>query len=334
MGQRAALADVILEAGDDDQVIVYVPDVLAIAGFYTDWFTRGEGVGNFLAYGNYPAKSMREPGSFFFPGGVVRKRDLSTVHPFSPEKVTEQVARSWYEYGDNKTSKHPFEGETKPTYTGPAPPYEYLHVDQKYSWLKAPRYENEVMELGPLARFVIAYAGGKQPVKGVVDATLARIKQPPAALFSTLGRIAARALEAQVVADKMSDWLHELSDNLGRRVLAMHNGERWDPGSWPHSCRGFGQHEAPRGALGHWVEIENGAIRNYQVIAPSTWNGGPRDAMGQRGPYEASLIKHPVADPDKPLELLRTIHSFDPCLACAVQVVDARGKKWRPAGDP
>jgi Ni,Fe-hydrogenase I large subunit len=110
----------------------------------------------------------------------------------------------------------------------------------------------------------------------------------------------------------------------------MHNGARWDPGSWPHSCRGFGQHEAPRGSLGHWVEIEDGAIRNYQVIAPTTWNGGPRDAAGQRGPYEAALIKHPVADPDKPLELLRTIHSFDPCLACAVQVVDARGRRWQP----
>jgi Ni,Fe-hydrogenase I large subunit len=204
-----------------------------------------------------------------------------------------------------------------------------LQVDQKYSWLKAPRYENEVMELGPLARFLVAYAAGKQPAKGLVDSVLAQIKQPATVLFSTLGRIAARALEAQLMADQLTGWWQELEDNLGRRVLAMHNGARWDPGSWPHSCRGFGQHEAPRGSLGHWVEIEDGAIRNYQVIAPSTWNGGPRDAAGQRGPYEAALIKHPVADPDKPLELLRTIHSFDPCLACAVQVVDARGRRWQ-----
>ncbi len=328
--ERLQLLRTLIEMGRQFVRQVYVPDVLAVAGFYPDWFTRGEGVGNFMSYGDYPDKSMRDPSAFFFPGGVVRKRDLSAAQPFSPEKVTEYVARSWYAYGDNKPAKHPFEGETKPTYTGPAPPYDYLHVDQKYSWLKAPRYENEVMELGPLARFLVAYAAGKQPAKGLVDSVLAQIKQPATVLFSTLGRIAARALEAQLMADKLTDWWQELEDNLGRRVLAMHNGARWDPDSWPQSCRGFGQHEAPRGALGHWVEIEDGAIRNYQVIAPTTWNGGPRDAMGQRGPYEAALIKHPIADPDKPLELLRTIHSFDPCLACAVQVVDARGRRWQP----
>lgn len=326
--ERLELLRTLIETGRRFVRQVYVPDVLAIAGFYTDWFTRGEGVGNFLAYGGYPEKSIRDPSTFFFPGGVVRKRDLSMAQPFSSAKITEYVARSWYAYVDNKPAKHPFEGETKPTYTGPAPPYDYLHVDQKYSWLKAPRYEDEVMELGPLARLLIAYAAGKQPAKGLIDSTLAQIKQPPGALFSTLGRIAARALEAQLVADKLADWLNELADHLGRGLLAMHNGTHWDPSSWPRLCRGFGQHEAPRGSLGHWVEIENDAIRNYQVIAPSTWNAGPRDAMGQHGPYEAALIKHPVADPDKPLELLRTIHSFDPCLACAVQVVDARGRRW------
>jgi hydrogenase large subunit len=327
--ERLQLLRTLIEMGQQFVRQVYVPDVLAVAGFYPDWFTRGEGVGNFMAYGDYPGKSMHDPSAFFFPAGVVRKRDLSAAQPFSPEKITEYVARSWYTYGDDKPAKHPFEGETKPKYTGPAPPYEYLQVDQKYSWLKAPRYENEVMELGPLARFLVAYAAGKQPAKGLVDSVLAQIKQPATVLFSTLGRIAARALEAQLMADQLTGWWQELEDNIGRRVLAMHNGARWDPDSWPHSCRGFGQHEAPRGSLGHWVEIEDGAIRNYQVIAPTTWNGGPRDAAGQRGPYEAALIKHPVADPDKPLELLRTIHSFDPCLACAVQVVDARGRRWQ-----
>ena len=330
--ERMQLLRTLIEMGQQFVQQVYIPDVLAVAGFYPDWFTRGEGVGNFLVYGGFPEKSMRDPSTFFFPGGVVRKRDLSKVDPFSPEKVTEYVARSWYEYSGNTPARNPFEGETKADYTGPAPPYDYLHVDQKYSWLKAPRYENEVMETGPLARFIVAYAAGRQPAKGLVDSVLAQIKQPATALFSTLGRIAARALEAQMVADKMTDWWNQLSDNLGRRVLAMHNGARWDPDSWPSSCRGFGQHEAPRGSLGHWVEIADGTIRNYQVIAPTTWNGGPRDAMGQRGPYEASLLNHPVADPDRPLELLRTIHSFDPCLACAVQVLDARGRRWRLAG--
>ncbi len=330
--ERLQLLRTLIDMGRTFVRQVYVPDVLAVAGFYTDWFTRGEGVGNFLVYGGFPAKSMRDPASFFFPPGVIRKRDISAVGSFSPEKVTEYVARSWYEYSGPPPARQPYEGETRPTYTGPDPPYEYLHVDQKYSWLKAPRYDNEVMETGPLARMLVSYAAGRQPAKQLVDSTLAQIKQSPAALFSTLGRIAARALEAQLVADKLFDWWNELSDNLGRGALAMCNVARWDPGTWPNSCRGFGQHEAPRGSLGHWVEIEGGGIRNYQVIAPTTWNGGPRDAMGQRGPYEASLIKHPVADPDKPLELLRTIHSFDPCLACAVQVVDARGRKWRSAG--
>ncbi len=330
--ERLQLIRTLIEMGRQFVHQVYVPDVLAVAGYYADWFTRGEGLGNFLAYGGYPAKSMRDPSSYFFPGGVIRGRNLSAVQPFSPEKVTEYVTRSWYQYSDDSQAKHPYEGETKPVYTGPAPPYEYLQVDQRYSWLKAPRYENQALEVGPLARVLIAYAAGASYVKPVVDATLAEIKQPATSLFSTLGRIAARALETQIVADNLSDWFNEVWDNMGRGNLAMHNGRRWDPGSWPDSCRGFGQHEAPRGSLGHWVEIENGAIRNYQVISPTTWNGSPRDAMGQRGAFEASLIKHPVADPDRPLELLRTIHSFDPCLACAVQVVDARGRRWRAAG--
>jgi Ni,Fe-hydrogenase I large subunit len=217
--ERLQLLRTLIDMGRQFVRQVYVPDVLAVAGFYPDWFTRGEGVGNFMSYGDYPDKSMRDPSTFFFPGGVVRKRDLSAAQPFSPEKVTEHVARSWYAYEDNKPAKHPFEGETKPTYTGPAPPYDYLHVDQKYSWLKAPRYENEVMELGPLARFLVAYAAGKQPAKGLVDSVLAQIKQPATVLFSTLGRIAARALEAQLMADKLTDWWQELEDNIGRRVL-------------------------------------------------------------------------------------------------------------------
>ena len=330
--ERLQLLRTLIEMGQQFVNQVYVPDVLAIAGFYEDWFTRGEGVGNFLAYGGYPDRSINDPSSYFLPEGVVRKRDLTVAHPFSPDKVTEYVSRSWYQYTDNQQAKQPYDGQTIPTYTGPEPPYDYLQVEQKYSWLKAPRYEDEVMELGPLARLLIAYAAGRKPVQELINSTLTQIKQPPTALFSTLGRIAARALEAKLLAEKMSDWWNELSENLGRRVLTMHNGTLWEPDSWPSSCRGFGRHEAPRGALGHWVEIENKVVRNYQVVAPSTWNGGPRDARGQRGPYEAALINHPIADPDQPLEVLRTIHSFDPCLACAVQVVDARGRKWRPGG--
>jgi Ni,Fe-hydrogenase I large subunit len=155
---------------------------------------------------------------------------------------------------------------------------------------------------------------------------LAKLGAPPAALFSTLGRVAARALETALLCNRLVEWIQELGHNLSAGNVSIHNGYRWDPGTWPETARGFGFFEAPRGSLGHWVEIEDKAIKNYQAVVPSTWNAGPRDAHGQRGAYEAALLKTPVADPERPLELLRTIHSFDPCLACAVHVIDARGQ--------
>jgi Ni,Fe-hydrogenase I large subunit len=308
---------------------VYVPDVVAVAGFYPEWTQLGEGVGNFLSYGDFPSGTIHDPSRYFLPRGVILNRDLSVVHPFSPDAVAEYVARSWYSYeGGDQVAKRPYEGETRPRYNGPKPPYELLKVEDKYSWLKAPRLDNKVMEVGPLSRMLVAYASGRPEVKSVVNTTLAALKLPATALFSTLGRIAARALETKVIAGQMSVWLDKLSANLGHGDLRIHNGSRWDPGTWPRSARGFGPHEAPRGSLGHWVEIENSQIKNYQVVSPTTWNGGPRDAMGQRGPYEAALLKTPLADPNRPLEILRTVHSFDPCLACAVHVVDARGRRW------
>jgi Ni,Fe-hydrogenase I large subunit len=185
-----------------------------------------------------------------------------------------------------------------------------------------------VMEVGPLSRMLVAYAAGRDNVRKAVDGALARIKQPATALFSTLGRTAARGLETQLVVNQLPVWLDRLRANMERGSLTMHNGEKWEMSTWPAKARGFGRHEAPRGSLGHWVQIENNVIRQYQVIAPSTWNGSPRDEQNRRGPYEAALIDHPLADPQRPLELLRTIHSFDPCLACAVQVWDGRGRPY------
>jgi len=187
------------------------------------------------------------------------------------------------------------------------------------------------MEVGPLARTLVAYASGQQEVRTMVDATLAKFNAPPTALFSTLGRIAARAIEAQLLANHLESWVDQLDANMSSGNLRNHNGEKWDPDSWPNEAKGFGSHEAPRGSLGHWVEIQNKKIKNYQAVVPTTWNAGPRDAKGQRGPYELSLLKTPIADPERPLEILRTIHSFDPCLACAVHVTDARGRKFREA---
>ncbi|MGA7852258.1 MAG: nickel-dependent hydrogenase large subunit [Candidatus Acidiferrales bacterium] len=305
---------------------VYIPDVLAVASFYPEWFKLGAGVGNYMCYGGYPQGSIKDSADFFLPRGIVLDRDLSTVHPVDPANITEYVTHSWYTYsGGDQVAKHPYAGETNPKYSGPKPPYEFLEVNEKYSWLKAPRYQDQVMEVGPLARLLVAYASGQPDVKALVDATLAKLKAPPAALFSTLGRVAARALETQLLASRLVGWIEQLGDNLASGNVRIHNGEKWNPNSWPKTAQGFGFFEAPRGSLGHWVEIEEQGIKNYQAVVPSTWNAGPRDARGQRGPYESALLKTPVADPERPLEILRTVHSFDPCLACAVHVVDARG---------
>jgi Ni,Fe-hydrogenase I large subunit len=305
---------------------VYLPDVLAIAGFYPEWFTYGEGIGNYMTYGDYSGDNTKSASGFSFPRGIVLGRDLATVLPLDPNNVTEYVTRSWYDYADgDKAGKRPAQGVTDPKYSGPKPPYEFLKTDEKYSWLKAPRYNDRPMEVGPLARTLVAYASGDQLVKQLVDSTLAKLKLPASALFSTLGRVAARALEADILVSRLSDWVAQLDDNMAHGNVRLHNGDKWNPNSWPKSAQGFGFHEAPRGSLGHWVEIEDRKIVNYQVVAPSTWNAGPRDAQQQRGPYEASLLDTPIADPDRPLEVLRTVHSFDPCLACAVHVVQANG---------
>jgi hydrogenase large subunit len=306
---------------------VYVPDVLAVASFYRDWFGLGEGLGNFLSYGDYPLGGLKDPARFYLQRGAIFNHDLSKVHPVDPANVTEYVTHSWYQYADgDQNAKHPYQGETSPKYTGPKPPFDHLQVDQKYSWLKAPRYQDHAMEVGPLSRMLVAYASGHPEVKATVDGVLAKLNAPATALFSTLGRIAARAIEAHVMAGQVSKWVVELGDKLGHGDLRIHNGDKWDPDTWPKEAQGFGFHEAPRGSLGHWVHIEDKKIKNYQCVVPTTWNAGPRDAKGQRGAYESALLKTPIADPERPVEILRTVHSFDPCLACAVHVVDARGR--------
>jgi Ni,Fe-hydrogenase I large subunit len=306
---------------------VYIPDLLAIAPFYADWTGHGAGVGNYLVYGEYPLTDGKNaPG--FFPSGIIRARDLAHLETFDPAKVTEQVKHSWYDYGGgDEEALHPSVGETRPHYTGPKPPYDRLDTAAKYSWLKSPRYDGEPMEVGPLARMLVAYVSGHEQVKPLVDTVLGKLGVGAAALFSTLGRVAARGIETQILVDKIGDWVEELADNMGRGELRIHDSERWDPSSWPRDCSGAGFHEAPRGALGHWVKIENGKIARYQCIVPSTWNAGPRDAAEQPGPYESALIGTPVADPEQPIEILRTIHSFDPCMACGVHVVDPKGRE-------
>jgi [NiFe] hydrogenase large subunit len=287
---------------------VYLADVLAIAGFYKDWGAIG-GTTNFLVYGEFP-QSDQEPESLYMPRGVIMKRDLANVGMVDQAKVTEDVTRSWYEPGE---PKHPYDGETKPVKEDPP----YRPGDGQYSWMKAPRYEGEPMEVGPLARVLVAYGKGHPDIKPLVDTVLNQLGVPAGALFSTLGRTAARCINTVAIGDAMQNWLMDLIENV-----KSGDTQTYEPYEIPESGMGVGLNDVPRGALGHWVKVEGKKIANYQYVVPSTWNLGPRCANGKMGPVEEALVGTPVADPKQPLEILRTVHSFDPCIACGVHVID------------
>ncbi len=310
---------------------VYVPDTLAIASFYKDWGLQGEGTGNFLACGDLPATTMDEPASFLFKRGAILDRDIGTLHEVnleSADEVEEFISHSWYDYaGSKEQGLHPYAGETAMNYTGPPPPYKQLDVENSYSWIKSPRWKGHAMEVGPLARMLVLYASGDEQAQSLVNSTLTTLQLPVEALFSTLGRTAARTLETKLVADAMPGWYDSLVSNIKSGDMKTFNETLWTPSSWPHRSQGVGFTEAPRGALGHWVVIEDGKIANYQAVVPSTWNAGPRDVVGQPGPYEAALVGHHLYDATQPLEILRTIHSFDPCIACAVHISRPGGEE-------
>jgi len=307
---------------------VYWPDLMAIASFYKEWGAIGGGVPNFLACGEFPEGDVRDIGSLYFPRGIILDKDLSTVHEYDQRKVREFIHSSWYEQKDAAAGLHPYEGETVPRYTGPKPPWTYLQDHEKYTWMKSPRYEGKSMQVGPLARMLVAYASGHADVKAMVGEALGTLKVGPEVLFSTLGRTAARGIETVLLVRKMEQWLADLNTHIRNGDVATFTKDKWEPSSWPAKAEGYGYLDAPRGALGHWVQIENEKISRYQCVVPSTWNCSPRDAEGQEGPYEASLQDHhPLVDPERPLEILRTIHSFDPCMACGVHVLDAEGRE-------
>lgn len=310
---------------------VYIPDLLMIADVYKDeWSKLGGGVKNYLAYGDFPMYEYGETENYKMPRGIVLDRDLSKVHPVdanSPEEIKEYIYHSWYNYtqGD-KAGLHPYEGETNLNYTGPRPPYTHLNVEDKYSWIKTPRWKEEPMEVGPLARMIVAYAAGKEPQKSLIDDTLKQLDLPLEALFSTLGRTAARGLETKLTADWALEFYGRLIKNLENGDSRMVNHYMWESEAWPQHAQGVGLTEAPRGALAHFIVIENNKVKNYQMVVPTTWNASPRDEIGKLSAYESSLIGTPIHDPKQPLEILRTIHSFDPCLACAVHLYDEEGK--------
>ncbi len=286
---------------------VYIPDVVAVAGFYKDWGKIG-GTTNFLVYGEFP-QSSKEPDSFLFPRGAIFKRNIGQVQAVDIGKIEEGVKHSWYE-GDK--ALHPAKGETKPK---PGK----LDVNDRYSWMKAPRYNGEPMEVGPLARVLVAYGKGHAPTKAAVDGLLKTLAVPQDALFSTLGRTAARALETKIIGEAMEGWMAQLIANVAKGDTKIYQEYQM-----PDAAMGAGLNDVPRGALGHWIEIKDQKIGNFQLVVPSTWNLGPRCAQNKPGPLEEALMNTPVADPKRPVEILRTIHSFDPCIACGVHVIDPK----------
>jgi hydrogenase large subunit len=309
---------------------VYIPDLLAIASYYkSDWGAIGGGLTNYMSFGDFPMNGYNNPESFKMPRGVILNRDLSKIHEIKaddPEQIQEYVNNSWYDYSKgDKVGLHPWDGETSLNYTGPKPPYEHLDVSKKYSWVKTPRWKGYPMEVGPLSRMLVGYASGRAEYKEVIESTLKTLNVPVAALFSTLGRTAARGLETKLVCDWALEFYEQLLSNIKNGDTRTMNNAKWEPSTWPKLAKGIGMVEAPRGALSHFIVIEDKKIANYQLVVPTTWNASPRDLQGKRSAFEESLIGTPVADPKIPLEVLRTIHSFDPCLACAVHVYDEHG---------
>ena len=303
---------------------VYFVDVCAIAGMYPEWLGYGAGVTNYLAVPDLPLDTKGT--KFDLPGGTIFDGDLASVKeiktfqdPYFKDNVTESIAHSWY---DGEWSKHPYEEETVPKYTK-------FDDSKKYSWVKAPRFQGKVMQVGPLAQVLVGFALGHEPTKRWAVKTLetagavAKTKLSPAVLHSTLGRHAARMIRTCVISELALKHWGLLAENIGKGDTAIFNQPVFPKGEQ----RGFGFHEAPRGTLSHWVVIQDGKIKNYQAVVPSTWNAGPRDEKNQPGPYEASLVGNPVADAELPLEVLRTVHSFDPCLACAIHTLDPEGRE-------
>jgi hydrogenase large subunit len=327
--ERLAHVGKLLKEGKQFIEQVYIPDLLAIASFYKDWGAIGKGVGNYMSYGDFPTNGYNDPSSFKFQSGVILNRDLSKVYDVDHRNgdIEEFVNNSWYDnYKEGAdTGRHPWEGETNIKYSGPKPPYEHLDVDQKYSFIKTPRWQGKPMEVGPLARLLVGYGRGNKEIQDAVNGALAHLNVPVDALFSTLGRTAARGIETQLVANWTMEFYNQLLTNIKNGDTRMASMELWDPSKWPAESKGIGFTEAPRGSLAHWIKIKDGKTENYQQVVPTTWNASPRDPKGQLSPYESSLIGTPVADPNLPLEIIRTIHSFDPCLACAVHLYDEHG---------
>ena len=317
---------------------VYIPDVIAIGSFYKSWLYGGGISGkSVLAYGDIPDHANDYSAkNLMMPAGAIINGNLNEVHPVDlrdPEQVQEFVPHSWYKYPDESKGLHPWDGITEPHYQlGPntkGSRTNIIELDEsaKYSWIKAPRWRGHAMEVGPLARYVVGYAQKHPEITEQINSTLSALQVPVDALFSTLGRTAARALEAQWAARKQKYFFDKLVANIKAGDSSTANTEKFDPKTWPAEVKGVGFTEAPRGALAHWIRIKNTRIENYQCVVPTTWNGSPRDSQGNIGAFEASLMNTKVERAEEPVEILRTIHSFDPCLACSTHIMGPDGKE-------
>ena len=315
--ERLTFMRTLMEEARDFVQQVYYPDLLAIAAAYKDWFAIGAGVTNYLAVPEFPEDTRNT--RFGLTGGVITNGDVQNLRPIKNHQddyllgnIQESVARAWYQGAD---SLHPWKGVTEPNYTD-------FQADAKYSWCKAPRLAGQPVQVGPLAQILINYIAGDARVRRLVDDANAKLGLTLKDYHSTMGRLLARGMRAHLMADLSLDFLDQLIANLGRGDTAYANPTEIPDGEF----QGVGFHEAPRGCLSHWMVIKKRKIDNYQAVVPTTWNASPRDEKGVPGPYEASLVGNPVADPEKPLEVLRTVHSFDPCIACAVHTIDPEGK--------
>ncbi|TCN27583.1 nickel-dependent hydrogenase large subunit [Sinorhizobium americanum] len=330
----ASVIDQLIEFNDK----VYIPDIMAIGAFYKDWLYGGGLSGkNVLAYGDVPehANDYSEA-NLKLPRGAIINGNLAEVHSVDhadPEQIQEFVTHSWYRYADETKGLHPWDGVTEPHYElgpnakGSKTNIEQLDENAKYSWIKAPRWRGHAMEVGPLARWVLGYAQNKAEFKEPVDKVLKDLGLPLSALFSTFGRTAARALESTWAGHQMRHFQNKLIASVRTGDSYTANVDKWKPETWPRMVKGVGFTEAPRGALAHWIKIKEGRIDNYQCVVPTTWNGSPRDPAGNIGAFEAALLDMPMSDPAQPLEILRTIHSFDPCLACSTHIMSPDGQE-------
>ena len=317
---------------------VYIPDIIAIGHFYKGWLYGGGLASlNVLAFGDIPDRANdMSPSNLLMPHGAIINGKLEEVHPVDlrdPNEIQEFVPHSWYEYPDEAKGLHPWDGITAPKYElgpntiGTRTNIQQLDEAAKYSWIKAPRWKGHPMEVGPLARYIVGYASGHEQIKEQVDSTLRALDVPFEALFSTLGRTAARALESDWAADYMRYFMDKLMLNIKNGDISTANVDKWEPATWPKEAKGVGFAEAPRGALGHWLKIKDTKIDNYQCVVPTTWNGSPRDSKGGIGAFEASLMNTKVERKEEPVEILRTLHSFDPCLACSTHVMSEDGEE-------